>query len=200
MKMKTTFLTFGLLITTALTFGQTKSVSDYFMFKEGIKFTYKAMGVDGTGKIPEMSYQCISVKNENGGIKGSFYENTQWGSQNQQMYLAKGSEVQLIYTKNAFSGGDVNPPNTVLKLPSGNSEISWTWGDTRYSAQYIASVTTKTKTYNDIVVVTEGTKPEYKMGTKKKYYAKGIGLVKIEFYDENDKLSEMMSFELVKYE
>lgn len=198
--MKTTIFTITLLIATALTFEQSKSASDYFMFKEGMKFSYKASGEDGTGKIPEMSYKCISVSNQGGEVKGSFYENTQWGSQNQATYLAKGNEVLLIYTKNSFGGGDINPANPVLKLPAESGETQWSWGDTNYSSQYLTSVKTKTKTYNDIVVVTEGSNPEYEMGTTKKFYAKGIGLVKIEFYDENDKLIEMMSFELIKYE
>ena len=107
----------------------------------------------------------------------------------------------MTYTKNAYSGGDVNPPKPILKLPTSNSPIKWTWGpETFYEAKYVESVKTATKTYTDCIVVSESTKPEYKMGTKKKYYAKGVGLVKTEFYDENNKLTEMMSFELIKYE
>jgi len=182
----------------SIPFVQTQSASEYFMFKTGAKYQYTALGVDGAGKIPEMSYQCISVKNAGATVKGSFYENNQWGSQNQQMYLATGNEVQMIYTKSAYGGGEINPPNPILKVPTANSNLSWTWGETAYSSSLVDSVITKVKTYSNCVVVIEKTKPEYKLGTKKKYYVKGVGLVKIEFYSYDGKLNKFMSFELTK--
>lgn len=198
--MKTTLLIFGLLITTVLTYGQTVSASDYFMFKKDVKYYYKALGLDGTNKVPEMSYHCFGVKNNNGKIEGMFYFNTQYGWQTQEVYKSSGNTIQKTYSKNSFGGGDINPPNPIFKLPESSEKIKWSWGDSNYSAQYLTSIKIKDDTYNDLVVVTEGSDPEYEMGTTKKFYAKGIGLVKIEFYDENEELVEFMSFDLVKYE
>jgi len=200
--MKTRLLSFGLLLIASISFGQTKSVSDYFMFKEEVKFSYKALGPDGTGKTPTRSYKCTYIENVNNEKKGMFSEISQFGVKAQEIYQTKGNSIALVYSKNAYSGGDIIPHKIILKIPTENTISKWTWGKERfYEASFVDSIKTTKQTFSDCILVTEVTKIDGQLyRSEKKYYAKGVGLVKIEFYDGKGVLSEMMSFELEKYE
>lgn len=176
------------------------NADEYFQFKAGTKYTYNSLGVDGNGKMQEMSYECYSVENKGGTTVGLFYK-MEFGIQAQQKYETKGNIIQMTYDKNKFSGGQLNSPIIIFKLPENNMQVKWSLkSEEFYEATYVSSVTTSTKTYTDCVLVTKTTKiasrPEYKPVTKN-YYAKGVGLVKTDFYDSTGKLVKMASFELI---
>jgi len=200
--MKTILLSFGLLLLGSISFGQTKSVSDYFMFKKGVKYSYKALGPDRSGKIPTISYLCTYIETSINEKKAMFDVVTQFAGKAQEIYQTKGNTIALVYSENAFSGGDIIPHKIILKVPSANSISKWIGSNSDfYEASFVESIKTTKQTYSDCILVTTITKLEGKVyRTEKKYYAKNIGLVKIEFYDGKGVLDEMMSFELEKYE
>lgn len=174
------------------------SITDYFPFNEGTKCTYRSLSPIN-GKYIERKNECFAVKTENEAIIGMFYR-TEYGVQARTIYESRDNLIQMTLDRNAVSGGKINPPIIVLIAPTKNGSKKWNWGQEKvYESKFVSSVKTSSKEYNDCILVIEKTvvksRPDYKPTTKN-YYAKGVGLVKSEFFDSEGVLNEGISFEL----
>jgi hypothetical protein len=179
----------------------------YFYGKPHVGYTYEKLSPVKTGETRDRYVTCVETGKIDGEFVGLFETISYLGPMKiirNDLYAFVTNKVYHTVTSNELTGEEYlfNRP-TVIVVPKAGKEEFWEnvedSFDTKYKSKLIASVKTKMKIFNDILLVERAFKMRGDNVKYRDYYAKGYGLVKTEAF-LNGKLEGMLSSELIKIE
>ncbi len=171
------------------------TLTDYFPVVEGALRTYEYTQ-PASGQAASFTVKCASVKTMPNGTIRIVQETTEGGQSIRDRYSLYDNKVEHKATGDQAFTGDF-----AFKLPKPGEEAFWSVteknGTIHKSKAVFGQSQLDPKTYPDCVVVTEKVIKEGQTVNTVIYdYAKGKGLVSMEVYSPNMKLSQDKSYSL----
>jgi len=173
-------------------------ITDYFFLRPGQLYHYETIKPGSGRNTAFLDNECVSVSNQGDHLMAVYKERIRISAFNGLAeYRVQYNKVILLTAYNLYSNREPDEPKVILQMPEDGNKMEWMYNSTRFVAEVLPEVETKSKVYRDVICVTEEVNARESV---KRYYAKGFGLVQEDTYNKDGKRKDKYSYYLTHTE